>query len=75
MGESLPRRTYADLTAAYIAFARGNPTGAVDRIERLGVRLADGLRGETFGAVVVIPHVRNGRRTECRTGLRDHLHG
>ncbi|NLR72751.1 AAA family ATPase [Novosphingobium sp. ERN07] len=55
--ESLPRRTYADLTAAYIAFSRGHPTEAVNRIERLGARLADGLRGETFGAVVVIPHV------------------
>ncbi|MFY7837333.1 MAG: AAA family ATPase [Novosphingobium sp.] len=55
--ESLPRRTYADLTAAYLAFSLGNPAEAVNRIDRLGARLADGLRGETFGAVVVIPHV------------------
>ncbi|HQS96675.1 adenylate/guanylate cyclase domain-containing protein [Novosphingobium sp. 17-62-19] len=55
--DSLPRRTYADLVAAYLAFSMGDPTEAVTRIERLGNRLADGLRGETFGAVVVIPHV------------------
>ncbi|MDP3550841.1 MAG: adenylate/guanylate cyclase domain-containing protein [Novosphingobium sp.] len=55
--ESLPRRTYADLVAAYLAFSLGRPAEAVTRIDRLGNRLADGLRGETFGAVVVIPHV------------------
>lgn len=55
--ESLPRRTYADLAAAYIAFSSGEPLEAIARIERLGDRLAGSLRGETFGAVVVIPHV------------------
>lgn len=55
--ESLPRRTYADLAGAYIAFSLGRPDEAIARIDRLGDRLADGLRGETFGAVVVIPHV------------------
>ncbi|MCX7283432.1 MAG: AAA family ATPase [Novosphingobium sp.] len=55
--ESLPRRTYADLAAAYIAFSTGDPQEAIDRIERLGQRLEGSLRGETFGAVVVIPHV------------------
>ncbi|WP_298289364.1 adenylate/guanylate cyclase domain-containing protein [Novosphingobium sp.] len=55
--ESLPRRTYADLAAAYIAFSSGEPLEAIARIERLGERLAGSLRGETFGAVVVIPHV------------------
>lgn len=55
--ESLPRRTYADLAAAYIAFSSGEPFEAIARIERLGERLAGSLRGETFGAVVVIPHV------------------
>ena len=55
--ESLPRRTYADLVAAYLAYSLGRPDEAIARIDRLGDRLADGLRGETFGAVVVIPHV------------------
>ncbi|MFN3469651.1 MAG: adenylate/guanylate cyclase domain-containing protein [Novosphingobium sp.] len=55
--ESLPRRTYADLVAAYLAYSLGQTREAVDRIERLGNRLDDGLRGATFGAVVVIPHV------------------
>ncbi|MFN3552200.1 MAG: adenylate/guanylate cyclase domain-containing protein [Novosphingobium meiothermophilum] len=55
--ESLPRRTYADLVGAYLAYSLGQTREAVDRIERLGNRLDDGLRGATFGAVVVIPHV------------------
>lgn len=55
--ESLPRRTYADVVGAYIAFSQAKPAEAIARIERLGARLDDGLRGATFGAVVVIPHV------------------
>lgn len=55
--ESLPRRTFADLVAAYIAYSRADPEAAIARIERLGARLDDGSRGSTFGAVVVIPHV------------------
>lgn len=55
--DSLPRRTYADLVGAYLAFSQGRPQEAVARIERLGNRLDDGQRGSTFGAVVVIPHV------------------
>ncbi|MBA4354020.1 MAG: hypothetical protein C0409_04955 [Novosphingobium sp.] len=55
--DSLPRRTFADVVGAYIAFSRANPDEAIGRIERLGARLDEGLRGATFGAVVVIPHV------------------
>lgn len=55
--DSLPRRTYADLVAAYLAFSQARPRAAIARIERLGNRLDDGQRGSTFGAVVVIPHV------------------
>lgn len=55
--ESLPRRTFADVVGAYIAFSRARPEEAIARIERLGTRLDDGLRGATFGAVIVIPHV------------------
>jgi class 3 adenylate cyclase len=55
--DSLPRRTYADMVAAYLAYAMARPHEAIERIERLGQRLDDGLRGATFGAVVVIPHV------------------
>ena len=46
--ESLPRRTYADLAAAYIAFSSGEPLEAIARIERLGERLA-GLGGGLGG--------------------------
>lgn len=55
--DSLPRRTYADVVGAYIAFSRARPGEAIARIERLSARLDDGMRGATFGAVVVIPHV------------------
>ena len=55
--ESLPRRTYADVVGAYIAFSQAEPAEAISRIERLGARLDDELRGATFGAVVVIPHI------------------
>lgn len=55
--ESLPRRTFADVVGAYLAYSRGNPAEAIARIERLGARLDDGLHGATFGAVVVIPHI------------------
>lgn len=55
--ESLPRRTYCDMVGAYLAYARARPTEAIERIERIGNRLADGQRASTFGAVVVIPHV------------------
>lgn len=55
--ESLPRRTFADVVGAYLAYSRGNPREAIARIERLGARLDDGLHGATFGAVVVIPHI------------------
>lgn len=55
--DSLPRRTYADVVGAYIAFSRARPGEAIARIERLAARLDDGMRGATFGAVVVIPHV------------------
>lgn len=55
--DSLPRRTFVDVVGSYIAFSRAEPDEAIARIERLGARLDDGLRGATFGAVVVIPHV------------------
>lgn len=55
--DSLPRRTFADVVGAYIAFSRARPEEAVARIELLGARLQDGLDGATFGAVVVIPHI------------------
>ncbi|MBF9152400.1 AAA family ATPase [Novosphingobium jiangmenense] len=55
--DSIPRRTYADLVGAYLAFSQARPREAIARIERLGSRLDDGQRGSTFGAVVVIPHV------------------
>lgn len=55
--DSLPRRTFADLVGAYIAYSRANPREAIARVERLGARLDGSLRGSTFGAVVVIPHV------------------
>lgn len=55
--DSLPRRTFADVVGAYIAFSRARPEDAVARIERLGARLQDGLNGATFGAIVVIPHI------------------
>lgn len=55
--DSLPRRTFADVVGAYIAYSRARPDEAVARIERLGARLQDGLHGATFGAVVVIPHI------------------
>ncbi|WP_158637664.1 adenylate/guanylate cyclase domain-containing protein [Novosphingobium taihuense] len=55
--ESLPRRTYCDMVAAYLAYSQARPIEAIERIERIGNRLEDGQRGSTFGAVVVIPHV------------------
>ena len=55
--ESLPRRTFADLVGAYLAYCQGDAANAIMRIERIGYRLEDGLRGATFGAIVVIPHV------------------
>lgn len=54
---SLPRLTYADIVGAYIAFSLARPAEAIARIERLSARLDDGMRGATFGAVVVIPHL------------------
>lgn len=55
--DSLPRRTYADLVGAYLAYSQARPREAIARIEKLGNRLDDGQRGSTFGAIVVIPHV------------------
>ncbi|MGV3511293.1 MAG: adenylate/guanylate cyclase domain-containing protein [Novosphingobium sp.] len=55
--DSLPRRTYADLVGAYLAYSQTRPAEAISRIEGLGNRLDDGQRGSTFGAIVVIPHV------------------
>lgn len=55
--DSLPRRTFADVVGAYIAFSRAKPKEAIVRMERLGARLEDGLHGATFGSVVVIPHI------------------
>ena len=55
--ESLPRRTYADIVGAYIDYSLAEPIAALDRIDRLTSRLREAHATESFGAVVVIPHI------------------
>ena len=54
---SLPRQTFADIVGAYLDYTLAEPDRAISRIERLTDRLRDGLAGESFGAVVVVPHI------------------
>lgn len=54
---SMPRRVYADMVGAYIAFSLGEPATALDLIRNMTASLRNGLAAETFGAVVVIPHI------------------
>ena len=55
--EALPRRTYADIVGAYIDYSLAEPIAALDRIDRLTSRLREAHATESFGAVVVIPHI------------------
>lgn len=54
---SMPRRVYADITGAYIAYSLAEPDVALDRLRRMTDSLRNGSAAETFGAVVVIPHI------------------
>ncbi|WP_226016139.1 adenylate/guanylate cyclase domain-containing protein [Novosphingobium sp. FKTRR1] len=54
---SMPRRVYADITGTYIAYSLAEPDDALDRVRRLTEGLRGGHAAETFGAVVVIPHI------------------
>lgn len=56
--ESFPRRAYAELVAGYVDYTLGEPRAAVERLERLTNALrTQNADGESFGAVVVIPHI------------------
>ena len=53
-----PRRAYAELVSAYVDYSLAEPRKALDRLDRLTGQLRERhAGGETFGAVVVIPHI------------------
>jgi tetratricopeptide (TPR) repeat protein len=56
--ESFPRRVYAELVSAYVDYSLAEPRKALDRLDRLTAEMRERhAGGETFGAIVVIPHI------------------